>query len=116
MRSGMGGLLGAKTSTTRAAVGRARRQPPATTRSRSAGRTSTRASVILQWATASYGVSDAVRIAVRAPALRATGSISLIGPTTSDVPTATKSAAPAAAVIARRRSAATSDWPKEIVA
>src|SRR6185503_10934099 len=56
----------------------------------SAGSTTSTRSPIFQSATASYGVSDDVRMAIRAPASRAVGSIWLIGPTTSDVPTATR--------------------------
>src|SRR5207244_2487609 len=45
------------------------------TRSQSLGNTSANGSVSFQSAIPSYGVSDAVRIAVRAPAPRATGII-----------------------------------------
>src|SRR5262249_18784336 len=56
------------------------------TRAARVGRTSSSGAPTFQSATSSYGVSDAVRIAVCPPRARATSNIWFTGPTTSDVP------------------------------
>ena len=53
---------------------------------------------------------------MKAPASCATSNMRLIGPTTSEVPAATKRSQDAAAAKARSRSSSTSDCPNEIVA